>query len=396
MFEFGRLLLLGFGIVVTYFSLIVTSYSIQPNIWKWKTYNIAYEKATNDGKDNVPLSCDPVLLLNGFGVGTFHQHRLIPQLLSTRDGEDNMVIYGIDYLGQGCSWPIECDDGNSSNEAGLAYSADTWANQIISFLECVVLPAHPGHKVHLVGNSVGGHISVLLAHERPDLVSSVCLLNATPVWGLNLPGWDGRLPPPPIPRQIGRYLFDKIRDYDTIEKYLDNAYSNRDAFDDELIHQIRQCTEGKGGHAAFASILFSPPATFDGNFQKNFYHELTELKCDVLLIFGKNDPWCSPAFGRKMMLHLLEREKKSISPIPIQRYIELDNVGHCPNHEAPTSVGIITHRWIHAKDRSIEHLTLVDNDVRVVDEPWGRITAEEVLRNDLTFSFMDRLTTSLV
>jgi hypothetical protein len=97
-----------------------------------------------------------------------------------------------------------------------------------------------------------------------------------------------------------------------------------------------------------------------------------------------------------MMLHLLEREKKSISPVPIQRYIELDNVGHCPNHEAPTSVGIITHRWICTKDRSPEQLTLVDDDVRIVDEPWGRITAEEVLRDDLKLSFMDRITTSLV
>lgn len=395
MTELGRLLL-GFGFVVLYYSVVALSYSIQPKTWKWKTYNIAYEKSTNIVEDNEPLSCDPVLLLNGFGVGTFHQHRLIPQLLSKKDNGDNMVVYSIDYLGQGSSWPIECDDGNSSDEAGLAYSVDTWGDQIVSFIENIVLATHPGRKVHLVGNSVGGHISVLLANKRPDLVSSVCLLNATPVWGLNLPGWDGRLPPPPIPRQIGRYLFDKIRDYDTIEKYLDTAYSNRDAFDDELMHQIRQCTEGKGGHAAFASILFSPPATDDGDVPKNFYHDLTELQCDVLLIFGKNDPWCSPAFGRKMMLHLLEREKKSISPIPIQRYIELDNVGHCPNHESPTSVGIITRRWLCAKDRSSEQLTLVDDDVRVIDEPWGRITAEEVLRDNLTFSFMDRITTSLL
>lgn len=27
------------------------------------------------------------------------------------------------------------------------------------------------------------------------------------------------------------------------------------------MNQIRGCTEGKGGHAAFASILWSPPAT---------------------------------------------------------------------------------------------------------------------------------------
>jgi len=173
------------------------------------------------------------------------------------------MLYGIDYLGQGRSWPIDCDDGNSENEAGLVYSADIWLQQVVDFIEHVILPQHDKPtKVHVVGNSVGGHLAAVLAARRPDLVASLCLLNPTPVWGLNLPGWSGHLPPPAIPRRIGRFLFDRIRDLNTIEKYLANAYANRAAFDEELMQQIRGCTEGKGGHAAFASILWSPPATY--------------------------------------------------------------------------------------------------------------------------------------
>ena len=37
------------------------------------------------------------------------------------------------------------------------------------------------------------------------------LLNATPIWGSDLPGWDGRLPAPPLPRAVGRALFDLAR-----------------------------------------------------------------------------------------------------------------------------------------------------------------------------------------
>ena len=37
------------------------------------------------------------------------------------------------------------------------------------------------------------------------------LLNATPIWGSDLPGWDGRLPAPPVPRAVGRALFDLVR-----------------------------------------------------------------------------------------------------------------------------------------------------------------------------------------
>jgi len=70
---------------------------------------------------------------------------------------------------------------------------------------------------------------------------------------------SGELPAPLVPKIVGRYLFDRMRDLNTIRKFLDNSYANRAAFDEELVQQIRDCTEGSGGHAAFASILWSPP-----------------------------------------------------------------------------------------------------------------------------------------
>jgi pimeloyl-ACP methyl ester carboxylesterase len=116
---------------------------------------------------------------------------------------------------------------------------------VIQFIEEVIIPEHAvdnvrTKKVHIVGNSVGGHLAAHVANRRPDLVQSLCLLNPTPVWGLNLPGWSGHLPAPVIPKFIGRYLFDKIRDLNTIEKYLENAYARREAFDEELVRLFSQ------------------------------------------------------------------------------------------------------------------------------------------------------------
>jgi len=165
---------------------------------------------------------------------------------------EEIEMYGIDYLGQGRSWPIDCNDGNSESEAGLIYSVDTWADQVIAFINEVI----QNKKLHLVGNSVGGHLSVVLAAKHPSLFQSIVLLNPTPIWGANLFGWSGHLPPPPLPRTVGRVLFDWIRDEGTIYQYLNVAYSRNEAFmGDGLISKIRACTEGKGGHAAFASIL---------------------------------------------------------------------------------------------------------------------------------------------
>jgi len=387
------------------------SFVIQPQSWDYKGHRIAYEEARqtyNGIPDDSDKDHAPILILNGFGVGSFHQHRVMPQLLAVENNDymgdvetakdgNNRVVYGVDYLGQGGSWPVDCDDGNSPNEKGLIYSADTWVDQLIRFMEDVILPNHQGKngepcKIHLVGNSVGGHLSVVLAARRPDLIDSICLLNATPVWGLNLPGWSGHLPPPSIPRIIGRYLFDRIRDLNTIEKYLENAYANREAFNEELCHQIRGCTEGKGGHAAFASILFSPPAAFPWK-EKDFYSNLSKLECDVLLMFGANDPWCKPSFARRMYDSLQQRQNSNDA---VHRYIELDNVGHCPNHEAPQAVGEAVRRWAGSSQRHNSALTLVDGKEKVIEEPWGKIVMKELTGEEANMSFLDKLFTKLV
>ncbi|KAL7526974.1 hypothetical protein ACHAXR_001735, partial [Thalassiosira sp. AJA248-18] len=286
---------------------------LEQKTWLFKNkYPIAYEVASARDVDE-DVEVVPILLLNGFGVGSFHQHRLMRQLLlehTNQQQQKQYIIYGIDYLGQGKSWPVDCDDGNSNDELGLGYSADTWLDQLKGFIEKVIIPSSSGKKVHLAGNSVGGYLSTILTNHHPQLISSLTLMNATPVWGLNLPGWDGKLPAPPFPKMVGRKLFDTIRNPDVIDKYLEAAYVHREAFDGTfddsfrgssdagidgaLGSKIRACTEGKGGHAAFASILWSAPASEDvGEISvsspptpADFYGALGNLPVDVLLLFG--------------------------------------------------------------------------------------------------------------
>jgi len=401
------------------------SYVIESKSWDFRGHEIAYEVAHRcedtsqvhfDNDDYIIPSKDPILLLNGFGVGSFHQHRLIPNLFNDDDKNDGVdqrknvdrIIYGVDYLGQGKSWPRDCDDGRSENEKGLRYSAEIWVDQIISFLEEIVLggpqeeqQSRP-HKVHLVGNSVGGHLAVHIAHRRPDLIASISLLNPTPVWGLNLPGWSGHLPAPILPKVIGRYLFDQIRDLTTIEKYLQAAYARSEAFDEELMYQIRGCTLGNGGHAAFASILWSPPLKVSDDHVGNFQECLSRLHCDVLLIFGKDDPWCTPAFAKKM-LQALEKEddgqRSTVGGNPnkrVHRYVEVEHCGHCPNHEAPQAVGKVVMAWIGAKDRTKDHLTLLEPNGERFIEPWGEIIARERQESDITLNWIDWLATTFV
>jgi hypothetical protein len=210
---------------------------LQQKKWMFQNkYPIAYEVArmvsvNQDGtcvKNNIEDGLTtmnegdevvPILLLNGFGVGSFHQHRLMRQLLlqheeynqqqqqqqqlerekqqhqqpqqhqqqqQQQQRRQHLVVYGIDYLGQGNSWPVTCNgDGTSEDELNLGYSADIWLDQLKDFIDEVVLSSSPSSSltasplsstatetvlsssssssinnpnqknVHLIGNSVG-------------------------------------------------------------------------------------------------------------------------------------------------------------------------------------------------------------------------------------------------
>lgn len=348
----------------------------------FRGHPVAYERAVIPGTSAITDQAEPVIILNGFGVGSFHQHRLISVLWQKEREIENRprMIFGMDYLGQGRSWPVDCQDGESLSERGLRYCGSTWMEQILDFIEQVVLPTTGHSKVHLVGNSVGGHLAVFCAAQRPDLVLSVTLLNATPVWGLNLPGWSGHLPAPFIPKWIGRYLFDRIRDISTIIRFLENCYANPQAYDHTLVQQIRSCTEGDGGHAAFASILWSPPVTAtlpDGRKVSDYATCLETLQCDVLLIFGRDDPWCTPVFAKRMLQQLTTRDP----PIYAQRYVELSGVGHCPNHEAPNAVATLLSAWWNATTDDRSRMALVDENPSLrptISESWGETVLTEV------------------
>jgi pimeloyl-ACP methyl ester carboxylesterase len=328
-----------------------------------------------------------ILLLNGFGMGTFHQHRLMDELLpenaySANYNDNSTVIstiYAMDYLGQGKSWPVDCADGTSDAECGLQYSAQTWVDQVVHFIEDVVLRSDDHHfqTVHLVGNSLGGYLATYVAVSRPDLVASVSLLNATPVWGLRWPGWSGHLPAPLLPKAIGRFLFDRLRNPATIEQFLRTTYANPTAYDAQLIRQIRSGTEGPGGHAAFASILWSPPL------EGSMYDCLERLQCDVLLLFGRDDPWCKPVFAQAMLQRLQRRRDAQRRHM----YVEMTHVGHCPNHEAPRATAHVLQTWLSSSGcESTLH------SPTAIQEAWGGETVVQArAAEEIRATWMDQI-----
>lgn len=168
------------------------------------------------------------------------------------------------------------------------------------------------------------------------------------------------------------------------------------------MQQIRGCTLGNGGHAAFASIMWSPPviskSKSDPEGKGDFYDCLKHVSCDVLLVFGKDDPWCKPSFAKNMLLALEERNKRSslIGSGPHHRYMELSSTGHCPQHEQPKAVGHLISQWVSfgGGNHSGQDFSLPSTGTFV--EKWGETKVRERQKDDIEVGWVDKIVTSLL
>ena len=115
-------------------------YGPRDAFWEWPGIGqVHYERAGTTGP--------PLLLLPGFGVGSFHFRAQVDALSKTHR------VYAMDFCGQGDSWPTEAD--------GLQFSAELWARQTQAFIEAVI-----GEPAFIAGNSLGVRSARACARSR--------------------------------------------------------------------------------------------------------------------------------------------------------------------------------------------------------------------------------------
>ncbi len=278
----------------------------------------------------------PVLILNGFGVGLFHQSRLIEEL--KLKASPFSEVYTIDYLGQGKSWPPP-----SSSTEGISYNAKTWVSHLSSFVRDVI-SAPPV----LVGNSLGGYLAPHVARFAP--VHSIVLANATPVWKgpLSSLPWDGSLPAPCFNKLVGSAMYDVIRSPPAVEFLLRQCYSNP-AARSGLASSIMEMCSNPLGHDAFTSIISSPGLG-------PFGEALDHARVQVHSLHGDRDPWISVASAR-----YYSRGK----------VILVGGAGHCVLHEGAAASATALNSIYGQGD-------LLDEDVEIEEEWGGKMTLMEV------------------
>lgn len=274
--------------------------------WDWEyannTHKIHYEKYPSKTDNTNPS----IVLIHGFGASTFHWRDNIPVLSETH------TVYAIDLLGFG-----------ASDKPLIDYTPEVWKRQTVDFVKKV---DDNENKVVLVGNSIGGYISVSAAAETDcqDRIHVVVLLNPVAIFrGKELPfssSWLSWIFQPAIFRWMFHYFQNHIK------TTLTSLYPHfPERVDEALIRSILEPSEHPHAREVFGRILSSQLTG------KHTYMEdlLSLIKVPIYLIVGKDDPWLMPNIYPDFLKHC---------PTVFGKKVE---AGHCPQDEIPDYVNYL-------------------------------------------------------
>lgn len=292
-------------------STISTNANIPAKTWNWRGFKIRYQVQGETGPT--------VVLVHGFGASCGHWRKNLPVLGS------QCRCYALDLIGYGGS-----DKPAPGGE--IDYTFETWGEQVAAFCREIV-----GTPAFLVGNSIGSIVVMQAAVDYPEMVLGVALLNCSlrllhERRRATLP-WYRRLGAPVAQKVlnidwISRLFFNQIAKPTTVRKILLQAYRRSEAVTDELIEILLEPARDPGAIAVFLAFT----AYSYGPLPEDL---LPKLSCPTIILWGTADPWEPVEMG------------KELANFPtVQAFIPIEDVGHCPQDEAPELVNPILLDWI--------------------------------------------------
>lgn len=160
---------------------------------------------------------------------------------------------------------------------------------------------HKGYgHINLVGNSLGGHVAILFALSRPELLRS-----------MTLTGSSGLFEAP-----LGS-TFPKRGNYDFVQKKTESTFYDPAVATKELVDEVYDIVNDR--NKAIRVIAIAKSAL-----RHNIADRLDQIKRPVLLVWGKDDT-ITPAFVGEKFQELL----------PDSRLHIMEKCGHAPMMEHP-------------------------------------------------------------
>ena len=288
-------------------------YFNKSKIWKWKGWDVSWSiSKKSSGENNINI-----LLVHGFGASKQHwrhNQNFLGQFFN---------CYAIDLIGFGeSSQPIALLDYESYKQNSIKYSFDLWSDQITTF--CSEIIKSP---VYLVGNSIGGVISLKAAEILKNNCKGVILIDCAQrtMDDKRLKKGDilmNLLRPvlKTVVRQkiISNTLFKRAANPVVIKKILTQAYPSGKNIDEELIEILYQPARRENSKEAFRGFI----NLFDDYLATDLFDK---VNIPIQLIWGEKDPWESLSEAKAW--------KKNFRNI--KRLDVIKGAGHCPHDEEP-------------------------------------------------------------
>jgi len=170
---------------------------------------------------------------------------------------------------------------------------------------------HDYQNVHLLGNSLGGHVAILHVLKQPERIKSLILTGSS---GLFENGMGDTYP--------------KRGDYDYIKKKTELTFYDPKVASKELVDEVYEIVNNR--LKAIKIIALAKSAI-----RNNLGEDINQIKQPTLLIWGNNDTITPPFVGREF--HRL---------IPNSELHFIDKCGHAPMMEVPDEFNRILHKFL--------------------------------------------------
>ncbi len=166
-------------------------------------------------------------------------------------------------------------------------------------------------KVHLMGNSLGGHVALVHTLKHPERIKSLILTGSS---GLFENGMGDSYP--------------KRGDYEYIKKKTELTFYDPNTATKELVDEVYSITNNR--LKAIKIIALAKSAI-----RNNLGEELNQIKQPTLLVWGNNDTITPPFVAREFN-----------KLIPNSELHFIDKCGHAPMMEVPDEFNAILHKFL--------------------------------------------------
>ncbi len=238
---------------------------------------------------------DPVILIHGLMDSAYHWSKNIDALAQAHR------VWAVDLIGFGFS----------SRITEPTYSLKNFARGVCEFLDAQKIT-----RASVAGHSLGGAIALQLAHDFPERVDKLILIDPAAYWKIpDAVRFAARVPY--VPRALASLAVQSQRAREVAWR---GALGDPSHFDAREMAKRTRHLRVKGTVDALVAMTASPRAT-------DLPKGLKRIAAPALIIWGEKDLVLPKQHGKRLTRDLSNA-----------RLVVVKNAGHIPNAEYPAAV----------------------------------------------------------